>query len=56
MSERAKIYDFAASMLFIIESGGTVTDWEGKAFTSASRNIVTSNGEIHSDVVEALKG
>src|SRR3989344_4882102 len=55
LSDRAKIYDVAASALILSESGGKFTDWQGNPFTSSSRQFVASNGKIHDEIIALLK-
>jgi myo-inositol-1(or 4)-monophosphatase len=49
-------WDVAAGSLMVKEAGGTVTDFEGKHFTLSSPKILASNGGIHREMVEVLRG
>jgi myo-inositol-1(or 4)-monophosphatase len=49
-------WDVAAGSLMVKEAGGTVTDFEGKLFTLSSPKILASNGRIHHEMVEVLRG
>jgi Archaeal fructose-1,6-bisphosphatase and related enzymes of inositol monophosphatase family len=48
-------WDLAAGALLVQESGGTVTDMEGKPYSLAVRNVVASNGHIHRELTAALE-
>jgi myo-inositol-1(or 4)-monophosphatase len=56
LSERIKTYDVAASVLVLVEAGGRATDWQGNAFTPASKQIAASNGKIHEELLRTLNG
>ncbi|KKW21095.1 MAG: Inositol-1-monophosphatase (IMPase) [Parcubacteria group bacterium GW2011_GWF2_50_9] len=56
VSERIKVYDVAAGMLILAEAGGTATDWEGKPFVSTATQFAASNGKIHEELLETLRG
>ena len=47
-------WDVAAGALFVEEAGGKVTDLGGGPFSVYSKEIVASNGRIHSQMVEIL--
>jgi myo-inositol-1(or 4)-monophosphatase len=49
-------WDMAAGSLMVIEAGGTVSDFAGNDFTLSSSKIVASNGRIHQEMIEVLKG
>ena len=49
-------WDMAAGSLIVKEAGGKVTDFSGKNFSIYKREIVASNGIIHSDMIDILKG
>ena len=55
ISERGKIYDFAAALLILTEAGGIATDWQGKAYTPNSAQILVDNGHIHDELLRTLK-
>lgn len=48
-------WDVSAGVLLVLEAGGNVTDWKGKSYTTASKQLVGSNGKIHSVLLSALK-
>lgn len=48
-------WDIAAGSLLIKESGGTVTDLNGRPYELSVRNVVASNGRIHNALLDALK-
>ncbi|HIW35039.1 MAG TPA: inositol monophosphatase [Candidatus Paenibacillus intestinavium] len=48
-------WDLAAGSLLIQEAGGMVTDIDGSHYTLEVRNIVASNGTIHSQFVDELQ-
>nr|WP_208915808.1 inositol monophosphatase family protein [Paenibacillus uliginis] len=47
-------WDVAAGALLIQESGGKVTDTEGRPYDLAVRNVVATNGAIHESVLDTL--
>ncbi|MEC0229634.1 inositol monophosphatase family protein [Paenibacillus alba] len=47
-------WDIAAGALLIQESGGQVTDTEGKPYSLAVRNILATNGKIHEELQQEL--
>ena len=49
------ICDFAAGVLIASEAGATVTDVRGKKITLETKTIITSNGNIHDELVNKLK-
>ncbi|MBI2018122.1 inositol monophosphatase [Candidatus Daviesbacteria bacterium] len=51
-------WDFVAGTVIVREAGGMVTDFEGKEpdWTKERVNIVASNGLIHEQILEALRG
>lgn len=48
------VWDVAAGVLLVEESGGRVTDTQGGAFHLGVRNIAASNGHIHDSFIESL--
>ncbi len=59
---REKIWDHAGGVLVVEESGGRVTDIDGRPleFThgrelSANRGVVVTNGKLHDDVLRAIR-
>jgi len=55
VSERIKIYDVAAAILILQEAGGKVSLWNGGQFTPESKQIVSSNGKVHEEILNYLK-
>jgi myo-inositol-1(or 4)-monophosphatase len=49
------VWDFAAAALFVTEAGGKVTDWQGKKITPHTKQIVASNGKIHTELLKLVK-
>lgn len=47
-------WDIAAGALIIQESGGRVTDTEGKPYNLAVRNVMATNGRIHEELQQEL--
>ncbi len=47
-------WDTAAGQLAVKEAGGFCTDFEGKAFVPAMRQIVSSNGQLHKPMLETI--
>lgn len=47
-------WDVAAGVLLVQESGGTVTDTEGRPYDLSVRNMVASNGAIHQSLLDTL--
>lgn len=47
-------YDVAAGAIIVKEAGGKVTDFLGKPFTVASRDILASNGVVHKQLLTIL--
>jgi myo-inositol-1(or 4)-monophosphatase len=47
-------WDIAAGALLIQESGGKVTDTEGRPYTLAVRNIMATNSKIHDELKQQL--
>lgn len=51
----ANIWDAAAGALMVSEAGGKVTDFYGEKWTIKSKDIIASNGLIHSKLLESIK-
>ncbi len=51
-----KPWDIAAGALIVEEAGGRVTSFDGSAFDVYGREILATNGEIHSQMQEVLHG
>ena len=49
------VWDLAAGSLIIKEAGGTVTDVWGEDYILQTRNLVASNGKIHSALLDELQ-
>lgn len=47
-------WDIAAGALLIQESGGKVTDTEGREYNLAVRNVLATNGQIHDELRQEL--
>lgn len=47
-------WDTAAGSLIVIEAGGTVTDFNGNAYSIAAGEILATNGFIHNEMVRVL--
>jgi myo-inositol-1(or 4)-monophosphatase len=47
-------WDYSAGWLMIVEAGGQVTRFDGSPFQMGDRSILTSNGHIHSAMVDIL--
>jgi len=45
----------AAGALFVEEAGGKVTDITGGPFSVYSKEVLATNGKIHSQMAEILK-
>lgn len=48
-------WDMAAGALLIQESGGRVTDTDGKPYHLGVRNVVATNGGVHDELIETLR-
>ena len=48
-------WDCAAGSLILREAGGAITDFSGGAFSIYDKEILASNGLIHSQMIELLK-
>ena len=51
----ANLWDVAAGALLVKEAGGKVTDFKGAGWNLQSKDILASNGKIHSEVLRTLK-
>ena len=49
------VWDIAAGCLIISEAGGQVSDVWGKPYVLETRNLVSSNGRIHSELLAKLQ-
>lgn len=48
-------WDVAAGKIIVEEAGGQVTNMDGSSFNPKLKNIVASNGLLHSDMLKAIK-
>lgn len=48
-------WDVAAGVLMVIEAGGRVTDFDGHPFNIYSKEILASNGWIHSQMLQTIE-
>lgn len=48
-------WDTAAGSLLVKEAGGKVTDFKGGKYSIYKKEILASNGKIHSQMLEVLK-
>ena len=49
------IWDAAAGILLIDEAGGKITDWHGNNLNLNTKELVASNGKIHTQLLGKLK-
>lgn len=52
---KTKVFDFAAGIVIVEESGGKVTDFRGQFPTVSSTEVIASNGHIHELLLELMK-
>ncbi|WP_438444843.1 inositol monophosphatase family protein [Gorillibacterium sp. sgz5001074] len=48
-------WDMAAGTLLVQESGGKVTDTQGRPYHLGVRHVVASNGSVHDEMIHVLK-
>lgn len=48
-------WDVAAGALMVVEAGGKITDFEGRPFHISSKEVLASNGWIHSQMLQTIK-
>lgn len=53
---KLQAWDSAAGFLMVQEAGGTVTDLKGGVYSPYQPGIVATNGIIHNDLLEWIKG
>lgn len=53
---RTKLCDWAAGAVILEEAGGTLTDFKGNAYNLDTTEIIASNGRIHKELIEILRG
>ena len=49
-------WDTAAGLVILEEAGGTVTGFSGEKFSVYGKQLLASNGRIHREMVDALRG
>ena len=47
-------WDFMAGALIVLEAGGRVTDYDGRADFTQGNSVVATNGMIHQEMLEAV--
>ncbi|MFX3631244.1 MAG: inositol monophosphatase [Candidatus Pristimantibacillus sp.] len=50
-----KAWDVAAGVLIVLEAGGQVSDTSGNPYSLKTMDIVTTNGQVHSSLLDCLK-
>jgi myo-inositol-1(or 4)-monophosphatase len=50
-----KAWDIAGGALIVAEAGGTVTDTDGRPFTSRGGNVLASNGHVHDEMLDVIR-
>lgn len=53
---KLKPWDVAAGILILTEAGGRVTDYQGGDYSIYDRELLSSNGHIHNQMITILKG
>jgi len=53
---KLQAWDSAAGFLIVQEAGGTVTDLKGNKYSPYQPGIIASNGQIHDQLLNLLKG
>jgi myo-inositol-1(or 4)-monophosphatase len=48
-------WDVAAGMLLVTEAGGTVTDWEGNARSTAQGPVIAAGAALHPQLLKLLR-
>jgi myo-inositol-1(or 4)-monophosphatase len=51
-----KPWDIAGGALIVAEAGGRVTNMDGRPFSSRGRDVLATNGRLHDDMLEVIKG
>ena len=49
------LWDSLAGILLVQEAGGLITDFQGRPWIKASHGLVISNGQIHRNLLKAMK-
>ncbi len=52
----SKLPDIAAGHVIVTEAGGKLTNFDGSRCDLNSRQVIASNGGIHADLVDVVKG
>ncbi len=53
---KLQAWDSAAGFLMVQEAGGTITDFEGNAYSPYQPHIVATNGKIHQELLQYVRG
>ena len=53
---KLQAWDSAAGYLIVKEAGGTVTDFEGNAYSPYQPHIIATNGIIHDELLKYVRG
>ncbi len=48
-------WDYAAAWLILEKAGGAISDREGNTFLLESGNVITSNSQVHLELIEAVR-
>ncbi|UCB57765.1 MAG: inositol monophosphatase [Candidatus Omnitrophota bacterium] len=51
-----KLWDFAAGLLLVKEAGGEATDFQGKPWSTGSKNYIASNAIAHKELIDIMSG
>jgi len=51
-----ELWDFAAGLLLVSEAGGRVSDWHGRPWDQDTSRLFVSNGRVHEDILDRLRG
>ncbi len=54
--QKINAWDVAAGALIVEEAGGKVTDFSGKPLTYQATSVMATNGLIHAELLQLLKG
>jgi myo-inositol-1(or 4)-monophosphatase len=49
-------WDVSAGVLLILEAGGRVTDFSGKAWSEKTSHFIASNGKVHEQILSLVDG
>lgn len=50
-----RAWDMAAGVLIVTEAGGVVTDFEGRPWTAATRDVIAANPALHAVLLETIR-